>query len=155
MLYKKITPCLLFQGQAQEAAEFYTSIFKKSKILDSTPFTTSFRIEGHDFVALNGPKASFTWAVSFYVTCKNQKEVDYYWSKLSSGGGEEQPCGWVKDKFGLSWQIIPEMLPRLIGDKDKKKADRTMQAMMKMKKLNIAKLKKAHSGKKSSAKPKG
>ncbi len=108
MLYKKITPCLLFQGQAQEAAEFYTSIFKKSKILDSTPFTTSFRIEGHDFVALNGPKASFTWAVSFYVTCKNQKEVDYYWSKLSSGGGEEQPCGWVKDKFGLSWQIIPD-----------------------------------------------
>lgn len=147
MLFQKITPCLLFDGKAHQAAKFYTSVFKKSKITHSGPYSSSFRIEGHDFIALNGPKTEFTWSVSFYVSCKNQKEVDYYWNKLRAGGGAEQPCGWVKDKFGLSWQIIPEVLPSLIGDKDKKKAARTMEAMMKMKKLNIAVLKKAHSGK--------
>lgn len=147
MLYQKITPCLLFDGQAEKAAKYYTSIFKKSKITYSSPLLTSFRIEGQDFVALNGPKSQFTWAVSFYVTCANQKEIDYYWSKLRAGGGEEQPCGWVKDKYGLSWQIVPKILPILLGDKDKKKADRVMQAVLTMKKLNIAKLKKAHSGK--------
>ena len=110
MLYKKITPCLLFDGRAQEAAEFYVSIFKKSKITHKNPFATSFRIEGHDFVALNGPKTPFTWAVSFYVACKTQKEIDYYWSKLRAGGGKEQPCGWVKDKYGLSWQIAPTII---------------------------------------------
>lgn len=147
MLSKKITPCLLFAGQAEEAAKFYTSIFKKSKITHRSPFATSFRIEGHDFVALNGPKCDFTWAVSFYVACKTQKEVDYYWSKLLAGGGEEQPCGWVKDKYGLSWQIVPTPMLKLIEDKDKKKAERAMQAMMTMKKIDLAKIKAAHAGK--------
>lgn len=147
MLFSKITPCLLFDGRAHEAAKFYVSIFKKSKITHTNEYATSFRIEGHDFVALNGPKCEFTWAVSFYVKCETQKEINYYWSKLRAGGGEEQPCGWVKDKFGLSWQIAPTILLELIEDKDKAKAERAMQAMMKMKKLDIAKLKKAHSGK--------
>ena len=146
MLFKQITPCLLFDGNAHEAAKFYTSIFKKSKITHESPFAISFRIEDQDFVALNGPKTSFTWAVSFYVACKTQQEIDYYWSKFLAGGGEEQPCGWVKDKFGLSWQIIPSFLPGLFEDKDRAKADRTMQAMLKMKKLDIAELKRAYSG---------
>jgi predicted 3-demethylubiquinone-9 3-methyltransferase (glyoxalase superfamily) len=146
MLFRKITPCLLFDGRANEAAEHYVSIFKKARITHRSPLATSFRIEGHDLVALNGPKASFTWGVSFYVSCRTQKEIDFYWSKLRAGGGEEQPCGWVKDKFGLSWQVIPAMLPGLLEDKDKQKADRTMQAMLKMKKLSIARLKKAHAG---------
>jgi predicted 3-demethylubiquinone-9 3-methyltransferase (glyoxalase superfamily) len=147
MLYTKITPCLLFEGNADKAAKYYVSIFKKSKIVHSSPLWTSFRLEGHNFVALNGPKAEFNWGVSFYVTCKNQKEVDYYWKKLSAGGGQQMPCGWVKDKFGLSWQIVPEQLPALIEDKNKTKANRTFQAMLKMKKLDIALLKKAHAGK--------
>jgi len=146
MFDQKITPCFLFDGQAQEAAEFYVSIFKNSKILHTSPVLTRFRIRGHDFVALNGPKTPFTWAVSFYVACKTQKEIDYYWSKLSAGGGEEQACGWVKDKFGVSWQIVPEIAPDLLEDKDKEKADAVLQAVMKMKKLNIAKMKEAHAG---------
>lgn len=147
MVSQKITPCLLFDGRAQEAAEFYVSVFKKSKITHSNAFTTSFNLDGQDFVALNGPKSQFTWAVSFMVPCKTQKEIDYYWSKLRANGGEEQPCGWVKDKFGLSWQVFPAFLPALFEDKDKEKAGRAMQAMMKMKKLDIAKLKKAYAGK--------
>ncbi len=147
MLYRKITPCLLFDGRAHEAAKFYVSVFKKSKITFKGEHTTSFRIEGQDFVALNGPRVDFNWGVSFYVSCKDQKEINYYWNKLKAGGGEEQPCGWVKDKFGLSWQICPAILPKLISDKNKPKAERTMQAMMKMKKLDIAILKKAHAGK--------
>jgi len=146
MLYTKITPCLLFNGQADEAANFYVSIFKKSKITQRTPHLTTFRIQGHDFVALNGPNTEFNLGVSFYVACKNQKEVDYYWNKLRAGGGKEQPCGWVKDKYGLSWQICPEVLPKLINDKNKQRAERTFQAMLKMKKLNIAKLMKAYAG---------
>ena len=147
MLTKKITPCLLFSGQAKEAAEYYVSIFKKSKITHSTAWTTSFNIEGQDFVALDGPKTPFTWAVSFYITCKTQKEIDYYSAKLRAGGGEQQPCGWVKVKFGLSWQITPEMMPKLLAAKDKEKVGRLMEAMMEMKKLDIAKLKRAFAGK--------
>lgn len=147
LLKSKLTPCLLFDGNAAEAAKFYTKIFKKSKITNSSPLATSFRLEGHDFVALNGPKSQFTWAVSFYILCKNQKEVDHYWSKLSAGGGEEGPCGWVKDKFGLSWQVVPEGFLKMIESRNKTKADRAMQAMMKMKKLDLAKLKKAYEGK--------
>lgn len=143
MLFSKITPCLLFDGKAHQAAKFYVSIFKKSKITHKNQVATSFRIEGQDFVALNGPKTKFNWGVSFYVTCKNQNEIDYYWSKLSAGGGEEQQCGWVKDKYGLSWQIVPTMMLSLIKNKDKKKSDRAFQAMLKMKKLNIAELKRA------------
>lgn len=146
ILQQKLTPCLLFSGKAQQAAKFYVSIFKKSKILASTPLATTFRLEGQEFVALNGPESEFTWAVSFYVLCKTQKEVDHYWNKLRAGGGQEQPCGWVKDKYGLSWQIVPAPLLGWIEDKDEKKAERTMQAMMKMKKLDLAKLKKAHAG---------
>lgn len=147
MLFKKITPCLLFNGQAHEAAKFYVSIFKKSKITYRSPLFTCFRIEGHDFVALNGPKTQFNLGVSFYVACKTQKEIDYYWSKLLMGGGKEQPCGWVKDRFGLSWQIAPKIVFDMIEDKNKTKADRAFQAMLKMKKLNIATLKKAYAGK--------
>jgi predicted 3-demethylubiquinone-9 3-methyltransferase (glyoxalase superfamily) len=117
-MIKAITPCLLFPGNAEEAARYYVSIFKKSKIISVNPFVTKFKLEGKDFIALNGPDSEFTWAVSFYVPCKTQKEIDYYWSKLSKGG-EEQPCGWVKDKFGLSWQIVPAIIDELIADKDK------------------------------------
>ncbi len=147
MLMSKITPCLLFDGKAEEAAKFYVKIFKKSKITHSSPLLTGFRLEGHDFIALNGPKTEFNWSVSFYVSCKTQKEIDYYWSKLKAGGGQEQPCGWVKDKYGLSWQIVPEMISKLIEGKDKEKSQRAFQAMMKMKKLNIEKLKAAYAGK--------
>ena len=146
-LIKKITPCLLFNGEAEDAARYYVSIFKKSKIKSVTPWVTTFVLEGQEFVALNGPQDEFTWAVSFYVSCKDQKEIDYYWKKLSAGG-EEQPCGWVKDRFGLSWQIIPDFIPEVLADKDPEKSDRALQAVMKMKKLNIAKIKKAYAGKK-------
>ena len=145
-MIQKITPCLLFDGRAEEATRYYVSIFKKSKILSVNPFLTTFLLEGQEFTALNGPKSEFTWAVSFYVTCKTQKEIDYYWKKLAAGG-KEQPCGWVKDKFGLSWQIVPSIITNLIGDPNQEKVDRTMQAVMKMKKLDIAKLKKAYAGK--------
>lgn len=148
ILKKKITPCLLFSADAHKAAKFYTSIFKKSKITHSNHLATSFQIEGHDFVALNGPDSEFTWAVSFYVACKNQKEIDYYWSKLLAGGGKEQPCGWIQDKYGLSWQIAPpNAVMKLFEDKDKKKAQRAMDAMMGMKKIDIATIRKAHAGK--------
>ena len=146
-MIQKITPCLLFDGKAEAAARHYVSIFKKSKILSVNPLLTRFLLEGQEFTALNGPKSEFTWAVSFYVTCKTQKEIDYFWAKLSAGGGQAQPCGWVKDKFGLSWQIVPEIITTLIGDKDRERVDRTMQAVMKMKKLDIAKIKEAYAGK--------
>jgi len=139
----KITTCLLFDGHAEEAARYYTSIFKGSKIVSTNPLVTIFRLEGQEFMALNGPKSEFTWAMSLVVTCKTQKEIDYYWSKLSAGG-EEQPCGWVKDKFGVSWQVMPAVIPELLNDDDAKKVDRVMQAVLGMKKLDIAALKKAH-----------
>ncbi|HKP98108.1 MAG TPA: VOC family protein [Fibrobacteria bacterium] len=145
-MLRKITPCLLFDGAAEKAARYYVSIFKKSKILSVNPFLTRFLLEGQEFTALNGPKSEFTWAVSFYVTCKTQKEIDCHWENLASGG-KEQPCGWVKDKFGLSWQIVPSIIFDLLADADPKKVDRTMQAVSRMKKLDIAKIKKAHAGK--------
>jgi len=142
-MLNKITTCLLFDGHAEEAARYYTSIFKGSKIVSTNPLVTIFRLEGQEFMALNGPKSEFTWAMSLVVTCKTQKEIDYYWSKLSAGG-EEQPCGWVKDKFGVSWQVMPAVIPELLNDDDAKKVDRVMQAVLGMKKLDIAALKKAH-----------
>lgn len=145
-MLRRITPCLLFDGEAEKAARYYISIFKKSKIISVNPLVTKFMLEGQEFIALNGPKSEFTWAVSFFVTCETQKEIDYYWGKLASGG-EEQPCGWVKDKFGLSWQIVPSIIPDLIADADQEKVDRTMRAVSSMKKLDIAKIKKAHAGK--------
>jgi predicted 3-demethylubiquinone-9 3-methyltransferase (glyoxalase superfamily) len=151
----KITPFLWFDTEGEEAAEFYTSVFPNSKIVDvarygsagprpeGTVMTVSFELDGQPFVALNGgPEFKFSEAVSFLVSCETQEEVDAYWSKLSEGG-EEGPCGWLKDKFGLSWQIIPAALPRLLGDPDREKSQRVMQAMLKMKKIEIDALERA------------
>ena len=155
----KITPFLWFDNQAEEAAKFYTSVFKDSKIRsiarygDAGPgpkgsvMTASFEIEGQEFVALNGgPHFKFTEAISFVVNCESQREVDYYWEKLTANGGQESQCGWLRDKFGLSWQIVPTILSELLQDKDAKKAQRVMQAMLKMKKIIIADLQTAYDG---------
>src|SRR5258708_12011642 len=148
---QKITPFLWFDGNAEEAAIFYTSIFKASKSLngsrygDAGPGTkgavmvVSFQLEGQQFTALNGgPQFKFSEAFSFVVNCETQKEIDEYWNKLTSGGGKESECGWLKDKFGFSWQIVPTALGRLLSAP--KKANRVMQALLPMKKLDIAKL---------------
>jgi predicted 3-demethylubiquinone-9 3-methyltransferase (glyoxalase superfamily) len=150
-----ITPFLWFDTEAEEAAELYTSVFTNSRILDvarygsagprpeGTVMTMSFELDGQRFVALNGGSAhTFTEAVSFQVGCETQEEVDTYWSKLSEGG-EEGPCGWLKDRFGLSWQIIPTALPRLLADPDREKSQRVMQAMLQMKKIEIDELERA------------
>lgn len=160
----KITPCLWFDNKAEEAAKFYTSIFKKAKIgriarygkegqeihggQEGSVFTVEFEIEGQTFTALNGgPLFKFNEAVSFQVMCKTQREVDYYWKKLSVGGDKRaQQCGWLKDRYGVSWQVVPDVLPRMMSDKDRRKADRVMKALLKMKKLNIKMLKRAHKG---------
>jgi predicted 3-demethylubiquinone-9 3-methyltransferase (glyoxalase superfamily) len=140
---QKITPFLWFDGQAEEAARFYTSIFKKSKIESISPMSATFRLDGVRFIALNGgPQFKFTEAISFFVSCKTQKEIDYFWQKLSAGG-EKSRCGWLKDKFGVSWQIVPPILGELLNDEDDKKSNRVMQAMLKMTKLDIKKLKQA------------
>jgi predicted 3-demethylubiquinone-9 3-methyltransferase (glyoxalase superfamily) len=137
---QKITPFLWFDSQAEEAAKFYTSIFKNSKVTGSSALTTTFVLDGQNFIALNGgPDFKFTEAVSFFVTCDTQEEIDYFWDKLSKGG-QTQQCGWLKDKFGLSWQIVPKVLEELYSHKDRNKADRAFQAMMKMKKLIIKNL---------------
>jgi predicted 3-demethylubiquinone-9 3-methyltransferase (glyoxalase superfamily) len=154
---QKITPFLWFDGHAGEAAKFYTSIFKKSKILNIARYgeegekvsgkpkgsvmTVAFEIEGQKFIALNGgPQFKFTEAISFVVSCKTQKKIDCFWKKLSAGGKEVQ-CGWLKDKYGLSWQIVPEILGDLLSGDDDEKSQRVMQAMLKMVKLDIKKLK--------------
>ena len=156
---QKITPFLWFDDKAEEAANFYTSIFKNSKIGKTTRYdeeageatgrpagsvmTVEFELEGQQFVGLNGgPMFKFTEAISFVVNCETQEEVDYYWERLSAGGKEVQ-CGWLKDKFGLSWQIVPTVLGELLSDKDAAKAQRVMTAMLKMVKLDIKKLKQA------------
>ncbi|MES2703471.1 MAG: VOC family protein [Bacteroidota bacterium] len=146
----KITPFLWFNDNAGEAIDLYTSIFKNSKVVnvrrngaDGPVFTGTITLEGQDFMLLNGgPMYSFTPAVSLFVNCETQEEVDYYWEKLSEGG-EKSRCGWLKDKFGLSWQIIPSALGRLLGDKDPEKAGRVMQAMMTMGKIDIKGLEEA------------
>jgi predicted 3-demethylubiquinone-9 3-methyltransferase (glyoxalase superfamily) len=144
---QKITPFLWFDGQAEEAARFYTSIFKKSKIESISPMSATFRLDGVKFIALNGgPQFKFTEAISFFVSCKTQKEVDYFWRKLSAGG-EKSRCGWLKDRFGVSWQIVPPILGELLNDEDDEKSNRVMQAMLKMTKLEIKKLKQAAKGK--------
>lgn len=136
----KVTPFLWFDNNAKEAAEYYVSVFKNSKINDENPMITSFELDGQNFIALNGgPEYKFTEAVSFFVNCENQEEVDYYWEKLSADPSSEK-CGWCKDKFGLSWQIIPKQLGELMG---KDKSGKVMQAMLKMKKLVVADLEKA------------
>ena len=149
---KKITPFLWFDDQAEQAMRFYVSIFKDSRALEVTPgpdgktMGVRFELEGQEFIGFNaGPEFKFTEAISLFVSCTTQEEVDELWGKLSRGG-EESRCGWVKDKFGLWWQIIPEALPRLMGDKDPVKAKRVVDAMLKMKKIDVAELERAYAG---------
>ena len=148
---KKITPFLWFDTQAEEAMNFYVSVFKNSKVLGVTPGpngiaqSVTFELEGQEFIGLNaGPQFKFNESISFLVDCKTQEEVDYLWGKLTADGGEESMCGWLKDKYGLSWQIIPSALGELMGDPDPAKAQRVVQAMLKMQKIIIADLEKAY-----------
>jgi predicted 3-demethylubiquinone-9 3-methyltransferase (glyoxalase superfamily) len=148
---QKITPFLWFDDQAEQAMRFYVSIFKNSRVLEVMPgpegrtMGVRFELEGQEFTGLNaGPEFKFTEAISFYVNCKDQAEVDELWTKLGAGAGEESSCGWLKDRFGLWWQIIPEALPRLMGDKDPVKAKRVVDAMLKMKKIDVAELERAY-----------
>lgn len=150
---QKITPFLWFDGQAEEAMNFYVSIFKNSKILSTAPgpdgkiMMGTFQLDGQEFHALNGgPMFKFTEAISLFVNCETQAEVDELWEKLSAGG-EKSRCGWLKDKYGLSWQIIPTVLGKLMQDKDREKAGRVMQAMLQMDKIDIASLQQAYDGK--------
>jgi predicted 3-demethylubiquinone-9 3-methyltransferase (glyoxalase superfamily) len=153
-----LTTCLWFDGQAEEAANHYASIFEDSRIGKASRYTEAgpgpagsvvtieFELNGQKFVGLNGgPEFTFNEAISFQVFCDDQDEVDYYWSKLSEGG-EESICGWLKDKYGVSWQVIPKVLPDLVTDPDPEKAKRATEAMLGMRKLDIATLEKAHSG---------
>jgi predicted 3-demethylubiquinone-9 3-methyltransferase (glyoxalase superfamily) len=147
---QKIVPFLWFDGKAEEAMRFYVSIFKNSKVLrvmpgpNGTVMSATFQLEGQDFYALNGgPQFKFTPAISLFVNCETQPEVDELWKKLSAGGSEEQ-CGWLKDRYGLSWQIIPSILGKLLGDKDPAKVNRVMQAMLQMKKIDIKGLQQAY-----------
>ncbi|OCX51266.1 hypothetical protein BEL04_20465 [Mucilaginibacter sp. PPCGB 2223] len=145
---QKITPFLWFDNNIEEAIELYTSVFKNSKVhnINHMPgmdkaFSATFELEGQEFMALNGgPMFKFTEAVSFYVNCQDQQEIDYYWEKLTANGGSESRCGWLKDKFGLSWQIIPANLGELLHNPDPAKAQKAMNAMMQMGKLDIATL---------------
>ena len=153
----KITPFLWFDDKAEEAMNFYVSIFKNSKVGNVTRYgdagpgpkgtvmSATFQLDGQDFFALNGgPLFKFTEAISFFVNCETQEEVDELWEKLTAGGGTPQRCGWLKDKYGLSWQIIPKALGEMLGDKDPKKSQRVMQAMLQMNKIDIQRLKEAY-----------
>ncbi len=151
---QKITPFLWFDKEARQAAKFYTSIFKDSKIKGTDTFSdtpsgavdvVAIELMGQEFVLMSaGPQFKFNEAISFVVNCETQDEVDYYWQKLTEGGGQESQCGWLKDKFGLSWQVVPTILGKLLQDKDPAKANRVMQAMLQMRKIDIAGLKKAY-----------
>jgi predicted 3-demethylubiquinone-9 3-methyltransferase (glyoxalase superfamily) len=160
---QKITPFLWFDDQAEEAAKFYASVFKNSKIgrilrydeasakaagrPAGSVLTIEFEIEGQKFTALNGgPQFKFNESVSFVVYCQTQDEVDYFWQKLTADGGQESECGWLRDKFGLSWQVTPTVLIEMLHDKDPKKSGRAMNAMMQMQKIDISKLKAAYAG---------
>ena len=161
---QKITPCLWFDEQAEEAAKFYTSIFKNSRIVSMTRYgeaghevhgrpagtvmTVAFELDGHAFTALNGgPLFKFNEAISFQVSCETQEELDYYWEKLSAGGDKQaQQCGWLKDKYGVSWQVFPTVLLEMINDADAEKSQRVMKAMLQMKKMDIETLKRAYDG---------
>jgi predicted 3-demethylubiquinone-9 3-methyltransferase (glyoxalase superfamily) len=155
---QKITPFLWFDNNAEEAANFYVSIFKNSKVVNvsrygeggpgaaGTVMTASFQLEGQDFTVLNGgPLFKFTEAISFFVTCESQEEVDELWAKLTAGG-EESQCGWLKDKYGVSWQIVPSALGELLGDPDPEKAHRVQQAMLQMHKIDVKGLENARDG---------
>jgi predicted 3-demethylubiquinone-9 3-methyltransferase (glyoxalase superfamily) len=154
---QKITPFLWFDGKAEEAMNFYVSVFKNSKVVRVTRYreggpgpkgtvmSATFQLDGQDFFALNGgPQFTFSPAISFFVNCETQQEVDELWEKLSEGGKKER-CGWLKDKYGLSWQIIPSALGKMLGDKDPGKSKRVMQAMLQMDKIDIQSLKQAYS----------
>jgi len=161
---QKITPCLWFDNQAEEAARFYTSIFRDSRIRkvtrygkegfeihgrpEGTVMVVEFEIEGQTFTALNGgPIFTFNEAVSFQVRCETQEELDYYWGRLSEGGDEKaHACGWLKDRYGVSWQIVPGVLAKLVGDADSDKSQRAMKAMLQMKKIDIEAIQKAYDG---------
>ncbi|MGH8016855.1 MAG: VOC family protein [Opitutaceae bacterium] len=161
---QKITPCLWFDTEAEDAARFYIKIFKNAKIGEISRYgeagkefhgrepgsvlTVAFELDGHAFTALNGgPQFKFSEAISFQINCDTQDEVDHFWTKLSEGGPKEaQQCGWLKDKFGVSWQVVPKILIELLNDPDTTKSQRTMTAMLQMKKLDIAGLKRAHAG---------
>jgi predicted 3-demethylubiquinone-9 3-methyltransferase (glyoxalase superfamily) len=159
----KITPCLWFDTQAEEAARFYCSVFKNSKIGKISRFpdagqdvhgkpagsvmTVEFELDGQPFVALNGgPQFKFDEAVSFQVFCETQSDIDYYWDRLTAGGGAEGPCGWLKDRFGLSWQVVPARIPEMMADADTERSARVMNAFMKMKKLDLAAIERAYAG---------
>jgi len=160
---QKITPFLWFDNNAEEAVNFYVSIFKNSRVGKVTRYneasskaagrpegsvmTMEFQLEGQNFTAINGgPHFKFTEAISFVVDCETQEEVDYFWNKLTADGGQESQCAWLKDKYGLSWQIVPRVLIEMIGDKDPQKAQRVMEAMLQMKKIDIATLQRAYDG---------
>jgi predicted 3-demethylubiquinone-9 3-methyltransferase (glyoxalase superfamily) len=148
IIKQKITPFLWFDNQALEAANFYCSIFKNSKVLNASPMVVTFELEGQKFMAINGgPKFQFTEAISFFVDCESQEEVDELWNKLTANGGAESMCGWLKDRYGLSWQIIPNTLVELMSDKDPAKSQRVMQAILKMRKINVQALKDAYNQK--------
>lgn len=157
---QKITPFLWFDTEAEAAAKFYVSLFKDAKIVSVTRYgegaprpadlvmTVTFELAGQQFIALNGgPEFKFNESVSFSVDCADQAEIDHFWDKLTADGGEESMCGWLKDKYGLSWQVVPRDWPEMYSGKDKAASARAMQAMMQMKKLDIAKLKAAYAGK--------
>lgn len=160
---QKITPCLWFDTEAEDAAKFYCSIFENSKIEQISRYVdagqeihgkkagsvmvVAFELEGQKFVALNGgPQFKFDEAISFQISCQTQKEVDYFWSELTAQGGQEGPCGWLKDRFGLSWQVVPTPLIDMMLDKDAKKVARVTDALLKMKKFDIEALKRAYDG---------
>lgn len=161
---QQVTPCLWFDDQAEEAAEFYTAVFPNSKITKvsrygeagkefhgkepGTVMTVAFELDGRKFTALNGgPMFQFNEAVSFQVHCETQEEVDFYWDQLTAGGDESaQQCGWLKDKFGVSWQVVPTILPQMLADPDSEKAGRVTNAFLQMKKFDIAALKRAYEG---------
>ncbi|HTL57979.1 MAG TPA: VOC family protein [Candidatus Limnocylindrales bacterium] len=141
---QKITPFLWFDGKAEQAARFYTSIFKNSKVDSVSPMSASFQLEGLSFIALNGgPQFKFTEAISFFIHCETQEEIDYLWEKLSAGG-EKSRCGWLKDQFGVSWQVVPSVLGDMLNDEDEERSKRVMQAMLQMDKLDIQALQKAY-----------
>jgi predicted 3-demethylubiquinone-9 3-methyltransferase (glyoxalase superfamily) len=147
MMIQKVTPFLWYQEKAEEAARFYVSVFKNSKIIETNSMMATFELEGAQFIAFNGgPAHKLDHNISLFIRCETQDEVDYFWNKLKADGGREVQCGWLVDRFGLSWQVVPNILGDLLGDDDREKADRAMQAMLGMVKLDIAALKKAHAG---------
>ena len=144
---QKITPFLWFDGKLDDMVAFYTDVFKNSRVENLSRTTATFVLEGQEFMALNaGPQFKFNEAVSFFVRCDAQDEVDYYWQKLTQDGGSEGRCGWLKDRFGLSWQVIPNVLGQYLGDRDRTRANRVMHAMLTMNKIDIAALDAARVG---------